>query len=76
MLEMTEGSLQVIGDGAGGNPSYQPLGAVTLTGEIVDSKCFLGVMNPGNLKPHKACAIRCISGGIASHKLSTRKPNA
>ena len=21
-------------------------------------------MKPGNLKPHKACAIRCISGGI------------
>jgi hypothetical protein len=30
----------------------------------VDSKCFLGVMNPGNLTPHRACAIRCISGGI------------
>jgi hypothetical protein len=33
-------------------------------GEIVDSKCFLGVMNPGQLTPHRACAIRCISGGI------------
>jgi hypothetical protein len=22
------------------------------------------VMNPGNLKPHHSCAIRCISGGI------------
>jgi len=29
----------------------------------VDSKCFLGVMNPGQLAPHRACAIRCISGG-------------
>ena len=37
---------------------------VTLRGEIVDSKCFLGVMNPGRLTPHRACAIRCISGGI------------
>lgn len=42
----------------------EELGAHTLVGEIVDSKCFLGVMNPGQLKPHKACAIRCISGGI------------
>ncbi len=33
-------------------------------GEIVDSKCFLGVMNPGQLTPHRACAIRCISGGV------------
>ncbi|MCE9616231.1 MAG: hypothetical protein K8T26_18315 [Lentisphaerae bacterium] len=39
------------------------LGTYTLRGEIVDSKCYLGVMKPGNLKPHKACAIRCISGG-------------
>ena len=40
------------------------LGKQTLTGEIVDSKCFLGVMNPGQLTPHRACAIRCISGGV------------
>ena len=40
------------------------LGTFTLTGEIVDSKCFLGVMNPGSQKPHRACATRCISGGI------------
>jgi hypothetical protein len=40
------------------------LGRQTLAGEIVDSKCFLGVMNPGQLLPHRACAIRCISGGI------------
>jgi len=40
------------------------LGTHTLKGEIVDSKCFYGVMNPGNLKVHKACAINCIRGGI------------
>jgi hypothetical protein len=40
------------------------LGRLTLAGEIVDSKCFFGVMNPGQLLPHRACAIRCISGGI------------
>jgi hypothetical protein len=43
---------------------YQSLGKQTLVGEIVDSKCFLGVMNPGQLTPHRACAIRCISGGV------------
>jgi hypothetical protein len=40
------------------------LGRQTLIGEIVDSKCYLGVMNPGRYIPHRACAIRCISGGI------------
>jgi hypothetical protein len=40
------------------------LGRQTLVGEIVDSKCYLGVMNPGQLTPHRGCAVRCISGGI------------
>jgi len=39
------------------------LGTVRLRGEIVDSKCYLGVMNPGNGKVHRDCAFRCISGG-------------
>jgi len=42
----------------------EALGRQTLVGEIVDSKCYLGVMNPGRLTPHRACAVRCISGGI------------
>jgi hypothetical protein len=40
------------------------LGSATLTGEIVDSKCYLGVMNPGRGKVHRDCAARCLSGGI------------
>jgi hypothetical protein len=39
-------------------------GAVDLTGEIVDSKCFLGVMVPGSGKTHKECASLCLRGGI------------
>jgi len=38
--------------------------AVELTGEIVDSKCFLGVMVPGSGKTHKDCAALCLRGGI------------
>ena len=30
----------------------------------MDSKCYLGVMNPGSGKVHRDCAVRCISGGI------------
>jgi hypothetical protein len=35
-----------------------------LTGEIVDSKCYYGVMNPGEGKVHRDCATRCLSGGV------------
>ena len=37
---------------------------VSLTGEIVDGKCYLGAMKPGDGKAHKACAILCIQGGL------------
>jgi hypothetical protein len=40
------------------------LGRTRLTGEVVDSKCYYGVMNPGSGKVHRDCAVRCISGGI------------
>jgi hypothetical protein len=35
-----------------------------ISGEIVDPKCYFGVMKPGEGKPHRSCAIRCIAGGI------------
>jgi hypothetical protein len=37
---------------------------VEVRGEIVDSKCFLGVMVPGSGKTHKDCASLCLRGGI------------
>ncbi len=45
-------------------PATEALGQITLRGEIIDSKCYLGVMKPGDYKVHKACAIRCLSGGV------------
>ena len=45
-------------------PHRTNLGTYTLTGEIVDPKCYLGVMQPGEGKTHKACATLCIKGGI------------
>ncbi|MGI9316653.1 MAG: hypothetical protein ACR2QW_04905 [bacterium] len=42
------------------------IGAVVLKGEIADSKCFLGVMKPGEGSVHKACAEVCLLGGIPS----------
>lgn len=35
-----------------------------LRGEIVDGKCYLGAMKPGNGLTHKACATLCIKGGL------------
>lgn len=38
--------------------------STTLAGEIVDAKCYLGAMKPGDGKSHKACATLCITNGI------------
>jgi hypothetical protein len=54
-------------------PETVDLGRQTMIGEIVDSRCFLGVMNPGQLTPHRACAIRCISGGVPPAFLVRKK---
>lgn len=39
-------------------------GPESRAGEIVDFKCFLGAMKPGDGTGHKACATLCILGGI------------
>ncbi len=42
----------------------EALGSLKLKGEIVDSKCFFGLMKPGYGKIHRSCGVRCIDGGI------------
>jgi len=42
----------------------QRRGAVSLVGELVDTKCYLGVMRPGSGKVHRGCAVRCLHGGV------------
>jgi hypothetical protein len=49
---------------AAGRGGAVSLGEQTLVGEIVDSKCHLGVMVPGQAKTHRMCATLCIRGGI------------
>jgi hypothetical protein len=46
-------------------PVIKALGTISLTGEIIDPKCYFGVMKPGHGKPHRDCAIRCIAGGMS-----------
>lgn len=55
----TPNSLQYI------TPEIKELGTVQLTGEVLDPKCYFGVMKPGQGKPHRDCAIRCIAGGMS-----------
>ena len=48
-------------------PAVEPLrslGPIVLRGEIVDSKCHLGVMKPGEGPTHRDCAVRCLLGRI------------
>jgi len=45
-------------------PVQKDLGNQTINGEIIDPKCYFGVMKPGEGKVHRDCAIRCILGGI------------
>jgi len=57
--------LQKLEAGASGErPVELDLGTAELIGEIVDTKCYFGVMNPGNGKVHRDCAARCLSGGL------------
>jgi hypothetical protein len=64
MIELLPGSVTAQSSRSAPAAREIELGPVTLTGEIVDSKCYLGVMNPGRTKVHRDCAARCISGGI------------
>jgi len=68
MIELVPNSIRAVpllsDETAGQTAPDSDLGVFTIVGEIVDTKCYFGVMNPGNGKVHKDCAVRCISGGI------------
>lgn len=65
MIEMNSPeSFNVLADAKDSITPFESIGPVTLSGEIVDTKCFLGVMRPATGKVHRACAIRCLEGGI------------
>jgi hypothetical protein len=54
-------------------PEPRPGAHAVMRGEIVDYKCYLGAMKPGDGKAHKACAILCMSGGIPAVLVSHTK---
>lgn len=70
MIELLPGSLQAVGGTQVTAAAETVLGPAVLAGELVDSKCYLGAMNPGRTKVHKDCAVRCLSGGIPAMLLT------
>ncbi len=67
-MELTRGEAAFKGFTESGFQEFftlpKDLGAAIFQGEILDPKCYLGVMRPGEGKPHRSCAVRCIEGGI------------
>jgi hypothetical protein len=64
ILEVSAASPEVIDVAPTPAPSVRDREGVTLRGEIIDPKCFLGAMKPGDGKAHKACATLCLKGGV------------
>jgi len=66
ILQIDKNDNPVVNIGSGSTFSVieRDLGTQTIRGEIVDPKCYFGVMKPGEGKVHRDCAIRCILGGI------------
>lgn len=64
MIEVLPDSIVTIGGSAGASEPLRSLGFVVVEGEIVDSKCHLGVMKPGEGPTHRDCAVRCLLGRI------------
>jgi hypothetical protein len=64
MIEVVKDSIAVAGAAEALPATAKALGVFELRGEIVDGKCYLGVMNPGSGKVHRDCAARCLSGGV------------
>jgi hypothetical protein len=66
ILQIDKNDKPVVNIGSGSTYAVveRDLGAQTIRGEIIDPKCYFGVMKPGEGKVHRDCAIRCILGGI------------
>jgi hypothetical protein len=63
-IDKNDNPIVKIGAESGVQSQQKELGTQTVRGEIVDPKCYFGVMKPGEGKVHRDCAIRCILGGI------------
>lgn len=68
IIELTAGDLAIarLSDTVDEPPRLFPdhVENAAVRGEIVDGKCYLGAMKPGDGLTHKACATLCIRGGL------------
>ena len=64
MIEVVPGSVVITATGAIESEPLRSFGVIVVEGEIVDSKCHLGVMKPGEGPTHRDCAVRCLLGRI------------
>ncbi|HTS88505.1 MAG TPA: hypothetical protein VMG41_08445 [Gemmatimonadales bacterium] len=75
MLEIVPDGVRLAADSVSTASRYLPpieqLGRETLSGEIVDSKCWLGVMKPATGNVHRGCGARCVHGGIPPFLMTT-----
>lgn len=64
MIEVVPASLMMTTSRSSLMTRLRAVGPAALEGEIVDSKCHLGVMKPGEGPTHRDCAVRCLFGRI------------
>lgn len=66
MIELVPDSISSLGEAPAQQPTLSMLDIepIDFTGEIIDGKCFLGAMKPGNGFAHRACAVLCLRGGL------------
>ena len=56
-----------------GERKTNSFGTIEVEGEVIDPKCYFGVMKPGFGKIHRSCSVRCISRGIPPVFITTNK---
>jgi len=64
LLQITDDEKVTLEQSKGNLPNTTRIAEMTLQGEVIDPKCYFGVMKPGFGKIHRSCAVRCVSGGI------------
>lgn len=64
MIEVLPDRVEIIQGSAIAAEPLRSGGVVVAEGEIVDAKCHLGVMKPGEGPLHRDCAVRCLLGRI------------
>jgi len=63
LLGVAEGDITQASAQAAPLPAANASKEVSLVGEVLDAQCFMGIMNPGYGRTHRACAAQCIRGG-------------